>query len=97
LAGLWPAPVFRRQRCGILTWSSACCASLPQHRDRAQDVGCHLLDRSRGCPPVGATWPDALIADQIAALAQRERAGCNPGMLLCEARELAAHNLDGWL
>ena len=40
---------------------------------------------------------DALTADQIAALAQRERAGCNPGMLLCEARELAAHNLDGWL
>jgi hypothetical protein len=35
---------------------------------------------------------DALTADQIAALAQRERAGCNPGMLLCEARELAAHN-----
>src|SRR4029077_4333063 len=30
---------------------------LAQHRDRAQDVGCHLLDRSRGCPPVGATWP----------------------------------------
>ena len=29
LAGFWPAPVFRRQRCGILTWSSACCASLP--------------------------------------------------------------------
>jgi hypothetical protein len=25
---------------------------------------------------------DALTADQIAALAQRERAGCNPGMLL---------------
>jgi len=40
---------------------------------------------------------DALTADQIAALAQRERPGCNPGMLLCEARELAAHNLDGWL
>ena len=40
---------------------------------------------------------DALTADQIAALAQRERAGCNPDMLLCEARELAAHNLDGWL
>ena len=70
---------------------------LAQHRDRAQDVGCHLLDRSRGCPPGWRDVADALTADQIAALAQRERAGCNPGMLLCEARELAAHNLDGWL
>src|SRR6187200_1920918 len=57
LAGFWPAPVFRRQRCGILTWSSRLLRQLAQHRDRAQDVGCHLVDRSRGCPPVGATWP----------------------------------------
>jgi hypothetical protein len=50
--------------------------------------------------PFPSSWrdfADELTAGQIAALAQQELSGANPGMLLCNARELAAHNLDGWL
>src|SRR6185312_2571321 len=56
LAGLWPAPVFRRQRCGILTWSSACCASLPSTGTEPRSSVATCLTAAVD-PPVGATWP----------------------------------------
>jgi hypothetical protein len=40
--------------------------------------------------------PGQLNRGQIVVLAERERAGANPGMLLCQARELAAQNFEGW-
>jgi hypothetical protein len=50
-----------------------------------------------GIPSSWRDFVDELTAGQIAALAEQEHAGANPGMLLCNAREVAAHNLDGWL
>jgi hypothetical protein len=47
-----------------------------------------------------ASWrdlADQLNWDQIDVLAERERAGANPGILLCEARRLATRNLEDWL
>ena len=56
-----------------------------------------------GTPWLPSSWRDLaaeLTAEQMAALAKLGAGGAggaNPGMLLVEARRVAARNLDGWL